>query len=417
MPESLNVVDMAVYQSNLDVQTRLGVEFIVTSEPGFNPENRASYENKIKNATFAGDDAWDIVAAMTCHMPEIVVSGALTDLNQTKYLNMSKPYWMQDLVDQASVDGKLYFATGDASLSLAKQTMIILYNKELAENNGYADIQQTALDGDFTIELMRKIAKESYRGADASTVDVKSDTFGFGIGNFNHLSAFGASLGLQIMKKEANGSFTFTYGNERATTIVPYLCEMFNTDPGFIITDNTGKNSDEVRTSFLSGRMMFVSATYAELMDFSEIAGEFSVLPFPKWDAEDDYATFARNTYMCYGIMTTCQDTELASAVLECMASTNYAGLTQVFYEKALKIRYSDSPMAASIVGLITDSVSFDIGFTYSYMLRTLDFDQLLNRSILNNNSNWMSTVAQRKRSVEKVINEYIESVRNIGNT
>ena len=79
-----------------------------------------------------------------------------------------------------------------------------------------------------------------------------------------------------------------------------------------------------------------------------------------------------------------------------------------------MKVRYADSPMMAEVVGIITDSVKFDLGFTYSLLFISCDFDQLLNRSVNANDKNWMSTIAQRKRSVEKKLNEYITAVRDL---
>ncbi len=305
---------------------------------------RNSYESMIQNTYASNDDLWDITAVMTYHMPNVVSSGALIDLRSTEYLDFEKPYWLSALIEDSTINDRIYFAAGDASLSLLKNTICLLYNKELALQNGISDIQNTVLDGNWTADLFRQYSTAAYCGVNPTSPDVTTDTFGFGVQNYNHLSAFGAAFGLRILTRNDDGEYNFTYANDRAVDAVQFLCNLFHNNPGFITTDNFNDHATEIYNSFMEGRMLFISTTFDNLTNiYAEISGDYGIIPYPKWSEDEEYSTFARNTYMSFGIMRTTPSSSMASAVLECIASESYKEITPAFFETAMKVRYSDA--------------------------------------------------------------------------
>ena len=57
----------------------------------------------------------------------------LQDLNDINGLDMSNPWWDQNLVENCSIGGRLYFATGDISIMDNDATWVMMFNKKLIE--------------------------------------------------------------------------------------------------------------------------------------------------------------------------------------------------------------------------------------------------------------------------------------------
>ena len=405
---SSEVVDVAVYETNLAVMERLAVEYKMETLPGYEAKNRASYENRIKNAYAANEDLWDLITCPTYHIPPVVSSGALVDLHGVEYLDFTKPYWLASLLEDSEVNGRIYFAAGDASLSLLKNTMCMIFNKELAAQLIDGDIQQVAFDGKWTKELLKQYAVAAYQGVDPSNPNIETDTFGFGIQNYNHLSAFGPAFGIRILTRNNDGSYSFGYTESTVADKVAWLCDLFHGNPGFVTGDNNGSMDVPVSTSFKAGQMLFSTTTLDNMAGlYAEINGDYSILPYPKWDEEQEgYYTFARNIYMSFGVTRTTPNASMAGAVLECIASESAQRITPAFFEDAMKVKFTEAtPTVKGLFDQIRAGVVLDIGFTYAYIL---GIDHLMDNAIKDNDTGWVSTVAANRISVQKKIQEYV---------
>lgn len=420
--EPSEVVDEAVYRVNMKVRDRLGIEYEVTAVPGIDAvADRATYDNLVKGSYHSGEDAWDVVGEMIFGMPAMVREGVFSDMSKNEYLDFSKEYWNQTIVADASIDNKVYFAAGDASLSLLKKTICLLCNNELARQNNLPDLQQMAIDGQWTAEKLREYAINAYSGPNPSKPDVMSDTFGLGFQNFNHIDALVPASGISILTKNEDGGFTFTYGSSRAVDAVAFWCSLFNDNPGFITNDGPsaleGLGQDAmsavISSAFADGRMLFVTAEFENITDiYTESVGDFTILPYPKWVEEEDYATFARNTYVSFGIMRTSPNFTMAGAVLECIASESHYTIFPAYYESALKIKYSDAtPETKQVLDIIRASVKMDMGFIFSVTLgTTLLWDYAIDR----NNPAWATTIASYEWSAQSAIAQYTYEVQKL---
>ena len=58
---------------------------------------------------------------MTYNIPTLIQSGVLLNLLDVRYLDFDQPWWVGDLTEMATINGKLYFASGDVSLELTQK--------------------------------------------------------------------------------------------------------------------------------------------------------------------------------------------------------------------------------------------------------------------------------------------------------
>ena len=89
------------------------------------------------------------------------------------HVDFDKPWWTSDLTDLATVDGKLYMASGDISLELTQKIFCMLFDKKLAETVGAGDIYAIVSDGKWTLDKASEIAASCWQFS-TSTATAKS---------------------------------------------------------------------------------------------------------------------------------------------------------------------------------------------------------------------------------------------------
>jgi hypothetical protein len=102
----------------------------------------------------AGDDEYDMISQLLQAVEGVVVQGVLRNVLTLPYADIDNPRYTQGLED-AVLDGKLLFPTGDFTLSYTAATVVVYFNKtkwddcvhtenELYSSSGTASGRSTA---------------------------------------------------------------------------------------------------------------------------------------------------------------------------------------------------------------------------------------------------------------------------------
>ncbi len=408
-----DIVDEAVYTANRRVMDRLGITFEVTTLNGINvPADRDSYAQTVINTYSGGDDRWDVVAQHIGSMATTMVSGAFIDINTVDYIDLEKPWWLARLTEDATVNGRLYLVAGDASLSLLKNTNCLLYNKPLADDLQVEDLQELVLNGGWTKEKLLQYTRHAYMAADQANPDIATDRFGFGLLNDNHLEAFKAAFDFPILSKDNSGEFVFTYDSERAVDACEWLVSFANSDNSVYLA-RTSADVKAAQDAFREKRMLFVSGTFSFAIDiFNDINEDFNVIPLPKWSEDEEYSTLPRGTYFGFGIMRTTPHYDFAGAVLEAIGSEGYRHIAPEYFERALKVKYTDaSENTKEIFDLIRNSVIYDFGYTFSPFF---GLDGAIKQLVYANLPNWTSLINSQKDKFMTNLDDFISRVSKL---
>lgn len=109
-----DVVLDAMVNRNITVEERLGVKFnwIIGSD------DWNGFPNAVKTALLAGASDYDFVVEENSRLFEQSVQGFYYDLATKPYIDLSQPWWYNDLMEQSSLDNnKRYFLAGDICLT------------------------------------------------------------------------------------------------------------------------------------------------------------------------------------------------------------------------------------------------------------------------------------------------------------
>ena len=411
------IIDDAVYQSNRNVEERLNVKLAVRTMEG-NPDNlRTVFVNAVVNTVLAGDDAFQAVGMLAFNTPMFIQNGVALNLKTMPHLDFDKPWWTDALTTLGSIDGKLYIVSGDISLSLVKKTLCLFFNKTLADSLGIESPYAAVHDGSWTKDKMEAEAKLAYNDLNGNGESDLEDQYGYMIYDSNHINMYIGAFDLEVTKQDSDGIPTASFGSEKVAGAVDYLVHFLWDNPGisFNKLSDAGtdlKTHEAIRAMFSSGRLLFISAEFWNSDNYRDMENEYGVLPAPKWDEKQDgYYTVARNVYSAFIVPVTCGDPDMTGAVLEAIASENYRTLAPVYFESALKVKYSRDLESAQMYDLIKEGMKFNFGYTYHIIVGLTDN---LRNSIGNRNADWASTYAAKEPAAQAKIAEFVELVKTL---
>ena len=141
--------------------------------------------------------------------------------------------------------------------------------------------------------------------------------------------------------------------------------------------------------------------TSTELADTSVTYG---VLPIPKYDeAQEHYLSSLEFGYTMYGasIVTSDDERNVISAMIECMASESYRQVIPAVFETTMKLKYSSGENDSRMYDIIRSGISFDLGRLFAEPLDKITFSAF--REASNNaTTNWASVTKAKTKVMQK---------------
>lgn len=387
-------VENALYERNLAVETRLGVKLnFVKTKGGSSDVN--DFSQKVSADISAGTTReYDMIAAYSRTTAMCAYKGYCQNLLDTRYFDVEKPWWPDTLMNQSAMDDKLYFCSGDISLSLFHNLDIIYVNKAMAENAGTPvdQMYQMVLDGEWTLDKMIELTENSYIDSNQDGVRGSEDTYGFIAANTQSQPlVWGCGItAIDVVDGKMVISDSFT--GEKMQGILTKLCGWLHNSEGAYFASSTGVGNE----AFADNRCLFFSNIASYTMSKFNIDGlSFGILPPPKYDErQSDYYSVMGNAFSLYAIINNGTDADMCSAVLECMGSEGYRTISPAIFESAMKIKYAFDDTTSKMYDIIRSGVIFDNGRIFSSVFED-KFTKTYNDAIKSNNTGWMSKMAE----------------------
>ena len=377
------IINGALYERNVTVADRLNVQLNWVGEPG-DFSQRNDFNQKIQG-DLSGDCEYDIIAAYSQTIAMAATNGYAMDLiGLGDQIKLSKPWWGKDLNDMATINGKVYFATGDISTNYLLRMYGVFFNKSILADNNLEDPYALVESGKWTVDKFIELAQ---------TLKVEDPNAG-GIYGLVH-----DALTVEALFYGANLCFV-----DKDATDMPKLSDSWNGEKANALTDkfgnfcktNSALNTKDDKKLFAGSSSLFIINSLDLAMNQLADAGvEFGIVPIPKYDeAQDNYATTLNYKYTLYMISTGTDIREVASYTLEALASQGYRTVTPDLYEKAMKLRYTTDETSQKMIDYIRDGVSFEIGRTFTHIFDNKTYQDIRKALAGTATKNWQTTAA-----------------------
>ena len=122
-----DIMNDNVYKRNLAVQEKYGI-VIKTEQDEYQNVNETC-----KKSVMAGDSEYDLYFS-NCYATGLASAGYLYELGGLPGIDLSNPWWDPAALEQLSVGGKIYLATGDISPTSLMTSSCMVFNKRLLDS-------------------------------------------------------------------------------------------------------------------------------------------------------------------------------------------------------------------------------------------------------------------------------------------
>lgn len=410
------IVNDAIYTKNQIVEDRLNIHFVYDSFK-HNWGDRANYISRIRASVMSDDAEYDLLSGLGFFIPSFTTEGLLTEMSDLPYLNMDKVWWNKKFMEEASVDGKYHFVTGDASLTLIKNMYCYFVNLDLYDDLELQDdLYQLVYDGKWTVDKVAEISASVYADLNGNSQIDLEDRHGLLLYGVNQSLGFLEACDVDIVSRE-NGEFRYVYGNEHNVNVVQRMCKFVHESSGIHYvwqmpsSDQYGETVNE--TPFRDGNILMTGGWFAHADSYRDLDFKYGILPYPKFDeAQEEYLTTTLTSYTVFAIPSNCRQPERAAAVLEAMAVESYHSVTPTYFETTLKVKYASDADTVKMFDLIRENISFDFGYIYSLAMSSVA--NAFKNEINNNRPGWASTVTSTETKLTELMDSLVASIRAV---
>ena len=353
--DSEDLVESATYKRNKEVEDRYGITITVSES------NDSNYETDALNSILAGDDAYDLIFAHSRAAFVYAIHGAAMNFNDISTIHLDKPWWTQDITESCNINGKLYVLDGDISTSGLGATMCLFFNKRIFDELGYDYPYEMVKDGDWTFDEFSYLAKKG--GADLNgdgVMDPEVDQYGFRAEQWEAPMNILYTGGQKIYDKDDEGNLQLTLYSTKTVEIYDEFFSLMNNASCILFSTATGYKGSGM---FSEGRAMFTDTELRHAQTLRNMDDDFGILPYPKFDEADNYATATNGGSHLLVIPITVSDVERTGAITEALCAIGSRDVIPAFYEKSLKTKYARDEESEDMIDIIRSSRIYDIGY------------------------------------------------------
>lgn len=346
-----DVVMDALHNRNVAVEDRLNVKLNwVKGSDDWN-----SFPSEVSTLLLAGADDYDIIIEENSRLFQQSIKGYYYDLMTKPYIDLSQPWWYNDLMEESSLDNsKRYFLTGDICLTTLFGASATYFNKALFidyfddENTLYEQVQ----NGEWTMDVFMGYCEGVKTDLNGDGIYDDNDLLGFRYEQWGIPNYLSMSTGIEYSTRDSDGFPVLNIYNEQSITWADTLYKL-------LYTNDLSAEGDKVN-SFINEKSLFLLGQLSTAHRLRDTNFAFGVLPYPKLSEDLNYSSSAATANGCgVGVPVSAPADKLDAtyATIEALCAESYRKVTPAWYETALKIKYSDDAIDAQMIDLIYSTI------------------------------------------------------------
>ncbi len=363
--ENGDVFNDARYRRNLAVEERFNIK-IATDEQYGQTKGAGSGYKTIEKSVMAGDTAYDagMIAGYDC--ATLAYSGLLYDLCDLPYIDLSQRWWDQRVNEDLTINGKLYYTTGDISTADNDATGAILFNKKIVQDYDLPDPYAMVREGKWTISAMVEMGKGIAADINGDAKYDKNDRYAAIIWDDTMMGIINAA-GVKCATVRDDGTLELTFYNERLLSMFEQYRDAYYDNAQAYAYQRVSYDITDPVSMFANDQSLFFFQLLDLVTYFRDMKTDFGILPLPKLDEEQEryYSTVGswHSVFLCAPAVQA--DAERTGIILEALAAESYNTVTPAYYEKTLIGKYIRDDESEEMLDIILSSHVYDLGWFY----------------------------------------------------
>lgn len=390
-------------------------------------ENQNDVASKAKEQAQSGLDEYQIFVAGVLYLASAAQEDAFVDLaniEQNDYIDLSQPYWDQQLKNSISIKDRVYFATGDALVTDDESTWAVFFNKDIANDNqitapyGVDSVYELAEKGEWTIDVMYQMAKNvTTQVGDAMDFDANTDDIWGMVAQCYDSYTFMVASG-ETLTRVDNDVPIITIDEESNVKAYETVFNVLSDKQNIAIAEVNGRGQTDcygtMTQVFANGKALFMPNKVATVSDpmMREANIRYGILPMPKETKEQEDYSSTVTVYWCSAMAipkTNVEKFDATCYALEAMAYYGQELMTQEYYERTLKNKRFEDTESEEMLDLIFRNKSFDIGAVYSFSSILSFYTDIL----LSGNNTHVSKLESNRSAYEIAIEDFLASLED----
>ena len=374
--DASSLMEKAVFNRNARVEEYLDVDIISFPTAGSWPE-QANFIQVLSNAVSTTDNSFQLAATHSSYNANLTINDQYWDIMQFEdQINLDAEWWSASWVENATINNKLFFVTGDVSLTMWEELYAIFFNRQMALDryDEIGDLYQLVRDEEWTLEMLATLS-DIYVD-DGNDERDAADTYGL-IMNRHSMRTFVTSCDLPIAERNADGGFDLVFMDEdhaeKVTTVYAMLYSLIYENEG---TWDSKIYRDEDYTEMIQmftaeNGALFMTGTLQNANQLRQAKMEFGILPFPKYDIDQEtYLAHSYDGLSSFAIPACALEPAISAKVLDAMGAESKYSVIPAYYEVVLQGRIAQDADSKEMLNIIRQNLYFDFGFIYSNALK-----------------------------------------------
>ncbi len=404
--ENGDLTNDAIFRRN----QKLEEKYNFTIEPTLSTASLTNFWTDLNTVVLSGDDAYDLAGHYAYDQYKATAAGTVLNWLDVPNVNLDKPWWVGYINDAVTINNKLFGLTGFLSTTVMQLTYAFYYNIDICKDYGVTQdsLYKAVYDGKWTIDYLDKTIKDMYKDLDNDGKRSVGDQYGFGTMPDNSPDIWLAACNQPITKTNSDGKLEVVVNTEKSVDILNKLLKLYYTNEAGVNYETLTKYvTDGGDTYFAQGLVGFIPSSFlAAFNTYRDTKFEYGILPIPKYDdAQEKYYSHIKDKYTSWVIPVTEKDTDFVGFVVEALCKETYETVYPIFYDTALKNKYTKDADTAAMVDLIMDGVTFDPGWNFGTYIGSVQ--TIIRAQIKANDANFASAYASKVFTLDQLYDIY----------
>ena len=397
-------ISQAVYERNDSIKEKYGV--VIKEYPRSTDQHVTDVGKEIQSKS------GDFQAVISnCRMSASMASqNMLWDLNSSdvEYIDFSKSWWDQNMATCMSIDKKLFFATGDLLTSDNDATFMILFNRKLATNHQIPDLYKIVENGEWTLDKMYEFAQQGVEPGTDGTIAYDNGVAGFAYTD-SAPSSFMFASNVTLVQKNDEDVPVYEFNLDHAQNVSEKVKLLFSNQHAVQLPG--GNLYESGKTCFGENHALFYSECMQTVTRMREYDIDFGILPAPKYDTHQNYASMMHHTASMVSIPVSIVDDDLTmtACMIEAMACYSQDTLTVEYYDKNLKTKGAKDEQSGPMIDKILANRICDL--SYYYQWGGSAYENIAATLLPTSNKQLSSESNRHKKKITTDINKFLDAM------
>ncbi|MBE6634301.1 MAG: hypothetical protein E7620_08190 [Ruminococcaceae bacterium] len=393
-----DAISRAIWERTISTEERLNT-IIVVDYLGGTSGNYNETIQQIKNNIEVGMTSWDLISCYSNVTQSLTIGSYFRNLCENEYFVSDADYWSQSLVQNLTVNSRLFSVTGDISRDYMDQASVIFFNPELADIYQLENLYETVLNGEWTLEKMNELAANIYTDSNSNgTVDI-GDRFGLLLNTATRMDFFTAA-GLSLISNDAS----LIEPNAKFLDFHAELLELFNSAASFSLS-----STSDLTDQFTNGNALFLNHRLGNAVELNKAGAAFGILPLPKYDLEQTEYRTQSNFSQLWSIPLSVDSADASALALTSLAYDSNKLVISPHREQLLGNNQENTSQREEILNLIYNSIYINMDTVYATDLTLFNFYRQIITNKLSPTVWWAQNVGILQSALEMILTPYTD--------